>query len=343
MSTTSQLTTFSDLYTDLLNRIRADTTQSATVTQAKRYINIGLTDMHLGTNYKFPWAERQAILQVRPMYQVGTVTISQGSASATGASTTWNTNDVYGTPNVRSQGKIVFAGSNDTYTVQSVSSNTALTLTQPFIGTSLSASSYTYFEDEYALASDFGRPVEWASFDIDRLITFPPRNEFYRRFTRNNVPGKPKWALMIDKAFSIGGSTARVRRLVLGPPPDTTYLFPYRYITVNLAVTSAGVEATALSNDTDEPIVPLEYRHAILYHALYNWYRDKKDDTRSQEALQAYTDIMVRTLADVEIGARQPTLQPNMEQYAQTAYHPYDNRGSNGYYTTGSWFDRGGW
>ena len=62
MSSTSQVTDFSDLYTDLLNRVRADTTVTATVTQAKRYINIGLADMHVGFDYKFYWAERRAVL-----------------------------------------------------------------------------------------------------------------------------------------------------------------------------------------------------------------------------------------------------------------------------------------
>jgi hypothetical protein len=49
VSSTSQLTTFSDIYTDLQNRVRVTTSVTATETQAKRYINIALQDMHLGT------------------------------------------------------------------------------------------------------------------------------------------------------------------------------------------------------------------------------------------------------------------------------------------------------
>ena len=48
MSATSQLTTFSDLYTDLQNRVRVTTGVTATENQAKRYINIALHDLHLG-------------------------------------------------------------------------------------------------------------------------------------------------------------------------------------------------------------------------------------------------------------------------------------------------------
>lgn len=340
MSSTSQPQTYVDLYTEIMNRVRVDTTQTATKTQAQRYANIGLTDMHVGTRYKFPWAERTGMLQTRPQYTTGTVSINQGSTALVGVGTAWNTADVYGINNTRANGKVVIAGGLEPYNVLSVGSDTTITLSQAFIRANVSAVSYIYYEDEYALASDFLRPVEWASFDLDRLIRFPPRSEFYRRYTRNSQPGRPKDALLIDKAFN--GSTVRVRRLVLGPPPIDTYLLPYRYLTANLAVTASGVEGTAMVNDTDEPIVPLEYRLAIVYHALYNWYRDKKDDTRSQEAQAAYNELMMRTLSDVEIGARWATLQPNVEQYANSAYHPYNVGGENGYYTVGTSFDQMG-
>ena len=63
MSATSQLTTFSDLYTDLQNRVRAATGVTATENQAKRYINIALHDMALGFQYKMPWLEREAYIR----------------------------------------------------------------------------------------------------------------------------------------------------------------------------------------------------------------------------------------------------------------------------------------
>ncbi len=54
MSSTSQVTTFEDLYTDLMNRVRVTTSVAATLEQAKRYINIALQDIHLGFDYKLP-------------------------------------------------------------------------------------------------------------------------------------------------------------------------------------------------------------------------------------------------------------------------------------------------
>ena len=93
-----------------------------------------------------------------------------------------------------------------------------------------------------------------------------------------------------------------------------------------------------LSADTDEPIVPLRYRHAIVLHALYNWYRDKKDDDRQLSAKAEYTDIILRITGDVEIGASRPQLHPRLAVYKRHAQRPYTpHRGRR--WTTGSTFD----
>ncbi|MGI9297617.1 MAG: hypothetical protein ACR2QC_06945, partial [Gammaproteobacteria bacterium] len=109
------------------------------------------------------------------------------------------------------------------------------------------------------------------------------------------------------------------------------------YVTSNLAVTSAGAEQTQLVNDTDEPIVPLQYRHAIVFHALYQLYRDKRDDARSQEAKAEYTDVMLRITGDQEIGRTRPQIRPRLGSYAQGAQRPYSRRGSR--HVTGTRFD----
>src|SRR3990167_5786816 len=104
MSTTSQVTTFSDLYTDLQNRVRVQTGVAATENQAKRYVNIALQDMHLGFDYRFPWAERSALLRTQAQYDTGTVTATKGSTTITGSSTAWNTNNDFTVKNMRANG-----------------------------------------------------------------------------------------------------------------------------------------------------------------------------------------------------------------------------------------------
>ncbi len=337
MSTTSQVTTYVDLYTDLENRVRVQTGVTATDNQAKRYINVALHDMHLGFDYKFPWAERQGRLIVRPTYTTGTVTIDRGSTTLTGDSTVWTTTDDFSIANARANGKLVINGSRIPYVVSSVGGAGTITLTSKYTEDDVAAgSSYIYFEDEYDLASDFLRPVDAQTFSDECSIELIPRTEFRRRYPNNVTTGRPRVACIVDYAPS--GNTTPIRRVRFNQPSSIAMTVPYSYITSNLAVSSAGAAQTSLSATTDEPIVPLRYRHAIVFHALYHWYRDKKDDTRSAEAKAEYTDIMLRISSDFEVGANRPQIRPRISHYARAAKRPY--RGGGGRFDINGRFDR---
>lgn len=333
MSSTTQYTDFSDLYVGLQQLTRKTTGVTATENQAKRAINTALYDMHLGFEEKFPWAERRGVLITQAQYTTGTVDISQGSTTLTGTDTEWNTANAFGLTNMRVGGKIVINGGEEIYQISAVGSDTGATLSTKFVDSDVTDGSYVYFEDEYALASDFLRPVDLQTFSDDQEIPIISRTEFRRRYPRNKTPGKPFVACLIELPFS--GNTTPVRKVRFHKPPDDYYSIPYAYITSNLAVASDGTEKAQLTADADEPIVPLHMRHAIIYHALYGWYRDHDDDARSQEAKAEYVDIMLRITSDQQIGSPRPKLQIRSSMYRRNARSPYRSRGRNR-------FDRGG-
>lgn len=337
MGATTQLTDFSDLYTDLQNRARVTTGVTATANQAKRYINVALHDMHMGFDYRFPWAERSALIRTQAQYTTGTVTATKGSTTLTGSSTLWNTANDFSVNNMRANGKVRIAGGLTPYTVSAVGSDTSATISTAFVDTTVSDATYVYYEDEYALASDFLRPVDMQRFSDQVPIDLIGRTEFRRRYPTNSTTGRPSVATLIDSAPS--GNTTPVRRVRFYPAPSTAIIIPYTYITGNLAVSSAGVAAANLSADADEPIIPLRYRHALVFHALYHWYRDKKDDSRADAAKGEYTDIMLRIAADVEIGASRPQIRPRIQGYVRRAKRPWSGGGSRRYDVNGR-FDR---
>ena len=327
MSATTQVTTFLDCATDLQNRCRVTTGITATENQAKRYINTALQDIAFGTDYRLPWLERRAILTTHAPYTTGTVDIAIGATSVTGTSSLWNTATDYGFNNTRTTGKMTFSGANDIYRVSTVTSDTALGLENRYIASAAADdATYIYFEDEYALASDFLRPVDFQMFSDDYNIRLISRRDFRMQYPRPNVSGRPRVGCILDIGFL--SSTTPVRRIQFYPYPDAVYAIPYTYITSNLAVSSAGVEASAMSSDTDEPNMPLRYRHLIILHALYNWYRDHKDDARSQEAKAEYTDAMLRLLGDREVATHTGAqIQPRSEYYVGRAKRPWRQRG----------------
>lgn len=337
MSATTQPKTFSDLYTSLLNKVREQTSVAATSNQAKAYINTGLQDMHIGYGERFPWAERKGRITTQAPYSTGTVSISKGSSTLTGSGTLWNTNNSFSVKNARKTGRIVFAGQNTVYDLSAVNSDTSITLDSPFVGDTQTAVTYLYFEDEYDVSADFLRPLDAQFFDLQQSIRIMDRTRFRREYPRNATTGKPKVACIVDRAFD--ASTVPVRRVQFWQPPDDEYSIPYSFVTNKLAVDATGAALESLSADTDEPIVPFMYRHAIVFWALYNWYRDKKDDNRSAEAKSEYVDLIVRITGDTEIGERRPVMQPAMGGYRRRANSPY-REGRSSRWTTGSRFDQ---
>ena len=321
MSATTQYTSFSDIYTGILNALRNDTSVTASVNQAKRASNSALHDMHIGFAERLPWAERRAILVTQPSYTTGTLTATKGSTTITGSSTAWNTNNSFSVANMRAGGKIRINGGNEVYEISAVAGDTSATLTSKFTQDTVSAASYVYFEDEYALASDFLRPLDLQQFSDPMDIKLIGRTDFRRLFMRNYVTGRPQVATLVDLPFS--GSTTPVRKVCFYKPPDIAYSIPYSYITSNLAVTSAGAAATQMSSDTDEPIVPVRYRHVIVLGGLYHLLRDAKDDDRALQVKGEDEQLLTRLVSDTEIGASTPYLVPRTSGYTSRARRPY--------------------
>ena len=336
MSSTTQPTDFSDLYTDLENRVRETTGILATENQAKRYINTALMDLHLGYGEQLWWAERSAVLRTQPSYTTGTVALTIGSTTVTGTGTAWNTANDYSVNNVRAGGKMTFGGDN-VYEVASVASDTSLTLTVAYNGATDTGVSYTYFEDEYALSADFLKPLDAQRFSSPASINLIDRRTFRRMFPRNNTVGTPTVATLIAKDPS-GDTTVR-KRIRFHQPPSSALLIPYSFVTNKLAVSSAGATQVSLSADADEPIVPLQYRHIIVLGALYNWYRDKRDDARAGDVQQDYFDHIRRMTGDQQIGVDpRPHIAPYSSVYLNRARRPWRG-GVRGRFTTGSAFD----
>lgn len=328
--------TFAELYTDATQRVRENTANTTVTDILKRLINLALHDIHLQQNWW--WAERRGTVQTKSTYATGSIATSiTARTTITGSSTLWNTAvSGYGWNNANAGDKIVFGGSGDVYVISAVGSDTAITLVDKWVGASaLSGQSYTIFADEYSLASDFWRLRDARQFTTAYTLPVISRRDFYQRFPRNSVTGLPQVGTIIDLAPS--GSVSRVPRVLLHPPPDTVYNIPYWYQTTNLALSSTGTAQTQLSADADEPIIPLRYRQMLVFYAIREWYRDRKDDARSQEAGAGYEDLVKRAANDSEPERDHPRMQVRSWQYRAGVAGRIGSGGSSRFTTGRRW------
>jgi hypothetical protein len=125
--------------------------------------------------------------------------------------------------------------------------------------------------------------------------------------------------------------------VVFAPPPSVQRTIPYRYYTKHLAVSSAGVGAEQLSADSDQPIVPLKWRYALVLHAAGRWKGDFHDDARSQELKGRYDELLLRARQSHDAADNRPRMVPRAAaSYRRHAMRPW---GGAGRYDGGAYFD----
>ena len=64
-----------------------------------------------------------------------------------------------------------------------------------------------------------------------------------------------------------------------------------------------------------------------MLHALYNLYRDRRDDARSQEVKAEFVELITRITSDVEIGSKRPRINPNIQRNWNRARRPWNSSG----------------
>lgn len=328
MSDTTQFTTFSDLYNGLLKAIRSDRTNAETIEQAKRYINTALADMHVGFAEKVPWALRD--------HSFSTTTTFTDTITTVGATTSEGPNSISYTAYTltNTDGNDYIAENKVAVTTAAAATSTGLegTVRDTVLATTPAvvniyqtgmgvSDQVRVYQDEVTMPADFmrlaGNTVKLGTRDIPVI----GRVEFRHRFAGDYTVNRPQYVTMIDTTDVISGLDNRKLRLF--PIPNAVERGHLTYVTKLLVVASDGTWQQEFAADDDQPIVPRRYRHAIFYHALSNWYRDRKDDVRSQEAKAEYIEIISRITNDTESGQSNLTIKPNNRGYRRKAGRPY--------------------
>lgn len=176
-------------YLDLI----ADTEALANVTGQRalfrRLVNNAVA--HIASRWNWPYLWTGSFFTTDDDYSTGTVDVTIGSTAVTGNSTVWTAAMV--------GRKIRVASQRAYYTIASRTSNTAITLDQPYQGATATAQTYSLYQDEYLLRSDVDYPKLLRQIETGVPLLSLDISEFDLRYPAPETLGDPVIQTLIGR------------------------------------------------------------------------------------------------------------------------------------------------
>lgn len=280
---TGDLEDFIDIYTDVMNRLKVPVADTTTLTRVKLWINERYRDIAIQRQWR--WLYKEDNLLIKAPETTGTATFTKGSATVTGSGTTFT--------NGTTSYVIKAAGSPEIYTISTVGSATSITLSDAFQDTTITAGSFTLYQDTYALPSDVEDLIQVWHEHYQAPMTAVGLDKM--RKAQLKFPDAEGKAV----AFTLAeDTTAGLRRMQIYPRPDETYLMHIKYVR----------RITSLVENTDEPLIPEVYRSVLVYGACADLARYHNDQDVAAYYESKYADTVVRMANDTEITDSYPVL-----------------------------------
>ena len=159
---------------ELITKVEHETSSSGTEITALCQDKIDWIQDDICSRYDFSWLKDYSYINIIPVYDTNTVTVTQDSATVTGASTVFTSAMV---------GRLFKVDDDDNYyEISAYVSGTEITLASTYTGTGGAGKSYNIYKTDYALASDFKKLV-WVKQLITplKMTSIPevPFNDYY--------------------------------------------------------------------------------------------------------------------------------------------------------------------
>jgi len=270
---------FSDIYNAVIKDAK-ETTSSQIVSLVQRYINEGHELITLGK--KRDWLDQQFTVQVNAAINAQ-CTVTRGSPIVTFVNgTTFPANVEFQFWN---------PGFQEVYNVAGTSSN-VVTLNTPYLGTTNTAATGLVFQSSIILDPSIRQIYQiYHQFNSMPLTDIGPQQ---MRAVQEAQSPQTDYATY----YTIFGQSNGARRALLYPYPLTSYTL---YIDANTYV-------PVLSNPTDEPVIPMQYRQILYWYALYKLYTYHRNTQWATEAYTAYQLMLRRIDAETRAEIEFPQL-----------------------------------
>lgn len=284
------------LQQELADRLNLDQTVAANATKLQRWLNLIQQDFCGRQNWKF-LEEREAVA-ITIDYTTGTAEVTNASATVTGTGTVWVA------AHVRSF--IQFADNNDDwYEITARGSNTSITISPAFQGTTDTSTTYTIRKVFYPLSASAEDILDIRQYQSPRKLTcygFRAVDRYRPNMAASGNPvGYYKYRLDPD----VAATAAKAIQFVLEPAPSAAMILEVRIkkILADYAATDGNISQ-----------VPVRW-HNIMLDGAEAMGRMHLNDPGYQNARDRYEEGVGRAMAEdralgdrnVVIGSQQET------------------------------------
>ena len=258
---------------------RIKTTRATTIIQN----NIDqVQDLHIANNifeHQFSWLKEYGYLNLVPIYETGTVAVTQDSTTVTGTTTVWTSTHV---------GWILkIDDADEYYEVSEVGGNTDITLKSAYIGDTDTGLGYTLYKVYYDLASDFDS-MRWIKQLVSPTRISPAEDLSFQTLSPNDF--EPSGDIT---SYIIGSIKSDVMQIRFSPIQTIRKRLYYCYDKSLATINTTGASS----------ILPSKW-HWLFVHKLSEILFDAHDMTQKARIHEAKFNAMLKTFVNKDVGMK---------------------------------------
>jgi len=295
-----QIKTFKDIQDAIITRAKLKDDTSLR-NELKQKINEA--QKALACEKPYSWSGESRPLVLKAKYATGTIAVTNGSHTITGTSTVW-------TELAHLNWKIKIGSQASPYTVKYVASNTSINIDPAFEGDTASGVSYTLYKDEYGLYPDCH---ELRKFQIPsyRRVIYPRGIDYVddHRAQRPFLGGLPHMYSRHGKGvyhqktwatFLLGTDFWEDLVTTDYPRNKMLVIYPAIFNEDRNAILRYTRVPPAMSEDAEEPLIPVEWRRILMLKVLKEQFLQNRDVATKREWEREYDALHKEMLSDIE-------------------------------------------
>lgn len=285
-----ELKTLLDIHTSVFEKTQLNQNATEASNMVLRLINENYVD--ISQLHRWRWLQSSSSTVAPKIYKTGSVTIANAAATVVGSASVSFTASMVGR-------KLRLDEGNETYTIASRVSATRITLTASYRGAAVSSGAFRIYQDQYNMASDCEEVMDIYHYDplLRRARIMEPMDN---RMMINYQLGSNLIELKGHHWTHGNPTSSGTRTVIVWPPGDADNDFRLRVEYIK--------RVTSLSASTDQPLMPITYRSAIMWGAVADLFMREGMEERMKWAEQKKNAKIFEMKQDGEITDRRPRL-----------------------------------